>query len=55
MSFVTTDELSASVINGLVSHKLTAYLFIFDLFKLNELGPYYQKHVNQIILNRTTL
>ena len=30
------------------------FLF-FNLFKLNELWPYYQKHVNQIILNRTTL
>ena len=29
--------------------------FIFNLFKLNELWPYYQKHVNQIILNHTTL
>ena len=55
VSFVTTDELSVSGINGLVSHKLTAYLFIFDLFKRNELGPYYQKHVNQIISNPTTL
>ena len=40
---------------GLVSHELTAYLSIFNLFKLNELWPYYQKHVNQIILNHTTL
>ena len=38
-----------------MSHELTAYLSIFNLFKLNELWPYYQKHVNQIILNRTTL
>ena len=37
-----------------VSHELTAYLSIFNQFKLNELWPY-QKHVNQIILNRTTL
>ena len=36
-------------------HELTAYLPIFNLFKLNELWPYYQKHVNQIILNCTTL
>ena len=28
---------------------------IFNQFKLNELWPYYQKHVNQIILNHTTL
>ena len=32
----------------------STFLF-FNLFKLNELWPYYQKHVNQIILNRTTL
>ena len=38
-----------------MSHELTAYLSIFNLFKLNELWLYYQKHVNQIILNRTTL
>ena len=31
------------------------YLSIFNLFKLNELCPYYQKHVNQTILNHTTL
>ena len=35
-----------------MSHELTAYLSIFNQFKLNELWPYYQKHVNQIILNR---
>ena len=46
---------SQKFLQGLVSHKLTAYLSIFNLFKLNELWPYYQKHVNQIILNRTTL
>ena len=40
---------------GLVSHELTAYLDICNLFKLKELWPYYQKHVNQIILNHTTL
>ena len=38
-----------------MSHELTACLSIFDLFKLNELWPYYQKHVNQIILNCKTL
>ena len=38
-----------------MSHELTAYLSIFNQFKLNELWPYYQKHVNQIILNRITL
>ena len=30
-------------------------ILFFNLFKLNELWPYYQKHVNQIILNCTTL
>ena len=58
VSFFTTDEFSVRVhklFQGLVSHDLTAYLSIFNLFKLNELWPYYQKHVNQIILNRTTL
>ena len=47
---------SQKLLQGLVSHELTAYLSIFfNLFKLIELWPYYQKHVNQIILNRTTL
>ena len=40
-----------SYFQGLVSHELTAYLSIFNLFKLNELWPYYQKHVNQMVLN----
>ena len=43
------------LLQGLVSHELTAYLSIFNQFKLNELSPYYQRHVNQIILNHTTL
>ena len=47
--------LPLKLLQGLVSHELIAYLSIFNLFKLNELWPYYQKHVNQIILNRTTL
>ena len=58
MPFVTKDEFSVRVtklLQGLVSLEPTAYLSIFNLFKLNELWPYYQKHVNQIILNRTTL
>ena len=46
---------SQKLLQGLVSHELTAYLSIFNLFKLNGLWPYYQKHVNQIILNRTSL
>ena len=43
------------LLQGLVSHELTAFLSIFNLFKLSELWSYYQKHVNQIILNGTTL
>ena len=43
------------LLQGLVSHDLTTYLYIFNLFKLNELWPYYQKYVNQTILNRITL
>ena len=43
------------LLQGLVSHEHTAYLSIFKFFKLNELWPYYQKHVNEIILNSTTL
>ena len=46
---------SQKLLQGLVSYELTAYLSIFNLFKLNALWPYYQKHVKQIILNRTTL
>ena len=38
-----------------VSHELTAYLSIFNQFKLNELWPYYQKDVNQIILSKVSL
>ena len=46
---------SQKLLQGLMSHELTAYRSIFNLFKLNELWPYYQNHVNQIILNRKTL
>ena len=46
---------SQKLLHGLVSHELTAYLSVFNLSKLNKLWPYYQEHVNQIILNRTTL
>ena len=55
LSFVTADEFSVSVtkiIQGLVSNEPTAYLSIFNLFKVNELWPYYQKHV---ILNSANL
>ena len=31
-----------------MSRELTAYLSIFNQFKLNELWPYDQKHVNQV-------
>ena len=46
---------SQKLLQGSISHELTVYLSIFNQFKLNELWPYYQKHVNQIILNYTTL
>ena len=55
MPFVTKDEFSVRVtklLQGLVSLEPTAYLSIFNLFKLNELWPYYQKYVSQIIMNR---
>ena len=58
VSFVTTDEFSVrftKITSRMLSHDLTAYLTIFNLFKLNELWPYYQQHVNQIILNWTSL
>ena len=42
------------LLQRLVSHELTAYFSIFNIFKLSELWSY-QKYVNQIILNRTTL
>ena len=45
---------SQKLLQGLVCHELTAYLSIFNLFKLSELWPYYQRHVNQIILNHIT-
>ena len=58
VSFVTTDEFSVRVtkiLQGFVSHELTAYLSVSDLdFPLNELWSYYQKDVNQITLNHTT-
>ena len=48
------NEGHKKLLQRLVSHEFTAYLSIFNQFKLNELWQY-QKHVNQIILNRTTL
>ena len=38
-----------------MSHELTAYLSISNLFKFGKFWPYYQKYVNQIILNCATL
>ena len=38
-----------------MSHELTAYLSVFNLLQLNELWPYYQNDVKQIILNDKTL
>ena len=46
---------SQKLLQELVSHELTAYLSICNLFKLSELWQYYQNHVNQIILTLTTL
>ena len=36
-------------------HELTAYLSIFNHFKINELWPHCQTHVNQIILDCNSL
>ena len=58
VSFVMTDEFSVRVtkITSRIGVSWThSLLSIFYLFKLNELWPYYQKHVNQIILNPITL
>ena len=58
VSFVTTDDFSVRVtkIISRVRFSWTHSLpFYFNLFKLNELWRYYQKHVNQIILNQITL
>ena len=43
------------LLQGFLSHGPRAYLSVFNLFEINELWPYYQKHVSQIILNCTTL
>ena len=58
VSFVTTLSSQwgpQKLIQELISDELKAYLCVFDLFKLHELWPYYQKYVNQIILKPTTL
>ena len=52
---MTSQWGSQKLFQGLMSHELTAYLSILHHFKLNELWPHYQKYVNQIILNHTTL
>ena len=52
---MSSQKGSQKLLQGLVSHELTAYLSIFNLSELNELWPYYQKNVNQIILNRIIL
>ena len=38
VSFVTTDELSQSLLQELVSHELTVYLSVFDLFLTHEMA-----------------
>ena len=59
VSFVKADEFSVritkttSTIGASWTHSLPFYFF--SQFNLNELWPYYQKYVNQIILNLTTL
>ena len=65
MSFVMTGELSQQLVKVSEGHNSffkdwclmnsQATFLFFNLFKLSELWPYYQKHVNQIILNHTTL
>ena len=37
VSFVTTDESSKKLLHRLVSHEITAYLFLTYLIELNEL------------------
>ena len=37
---------SQNFLKGLVSHELTAYLSVFNLYLINELWPYCQKYVN---------
>ena len=52
---MSSQWLSQILLQGLVSHELTAFLSIFNIFKLSELWPCYQKYVNQTILNPVTL
>ena len=57
VSFVTTDEFSVMVtkMSSRIGVPWTHNLSIFNQFKLNELWPFYRKHVIQIILNGITL
>ena len=57
-----TTQLAIQIICLLfaVSHQLTVYLSIFNLYistqlRVKTLWPFYQKYINQLILNRTTL
>ena len=52
---ISSQRGSQKLLQGLASHELTAYRSIFNLFKLNELWPYYQEHINRINFNRATL
>ena len=51
MSFVVTDELSVRITK--ITSKVGVTFLLFS--ELSELWPYYQKDVNQIILNCITL
>ena len=51
---MSSQWVSQKLLQGLVSPEFTAYLSIFNQFKLNELWSYYQKQVNLIILNCAT-
>ena len=58
VSLVMTDEFSVRItkITSRIGVSRTHSLPLpINLFKLNELWPYYQKNKNQIILNRITL
>ena len=49
------SEIHKKLLQGWVSHELTAYFCILNLLKLNELWSFYQNHINQIVLNHITL
>ena len=48
-------RVTKKLIQGLVSHRLTAYLSVFDLFLTKRDEWIYQKDVNEITLNHTIL